>query len=1091
MASIINSTSESQVEETLKDLYSNITWIGELDIDRQEYDQLVRMLQRTARWQYPYMTLTAMVFTVRYAEYAEDESPNFWGKYARMVWQTEADQTFQDEERKRFRRMRGDLSDRFGLHFLTKAQSTQDVVGSIYLHAILPSYLKDDFAQWLVGWFQGDVNWRRLADMPLADVQAQWTNGSISLVGISRRLRRFVESAESAPTAARLVQTMAIAATEYLQGEDSLRVKEMLSPIERDLWGELVKVVEPLRQQQSSRDKRRVKTLNLRFAWHLEQNCFGILVKNWIVSTETAPDRLVWASTAEQLNTYKHFAPVIPWQTASGWEVDSVFVRLGQLSGAIGLVDQDDNVLESHPLPHLPNDLLLYFRLDKDETLALLTPLDRISDGDYIIVSRESCAYEIKKSDGTELTAQDTLAIPTPLQDAKYNSAQRYTIKLPVNILQVTSSSEDQIYVHNKRGVISAVLEGQPLLPASNLNVYYDAPKLRLVNVRGIQSDVERLRLRVLTNDQVIVDQYLRDLTYYLDEDDLLIDLQSLNLTSARVYEIRLQRSFALALDEPLTFFIAPTHVRFQCEDPKGYYSYTRPFKLMLYDCSGCEVVAPHATITNESEATKVVWSNPLVPCEMQLQWDQTKVTLQFDVHWRHVWVEPENKRLTLSDLKDTYLMAIGQRNDRYRIHVGQLEQRSLKLNATGEYRRLIAGDPIHDMIRECSSLQVPVYAEDGQTKWDLFTVSFYEDSELSVAAQQARRSLKHLKRRGQAHPQPSEVVPLLALPREYLDDVPPILPDKLAHPFEMLKEVERQLPTLSHKLVPRLELTLHFGEQCAVTANLDKAPTTQFESEGEVMFVRDKQVTRRISAKFRAIAKGFLEVRFKPERDSLLECSICKAVFLNHTTQRVLHTHGQGLKAPEQRPLKDNQPVVAQVKRLPKVLDQWQLDFSDEYYCSRTLEHIRIRDTASMPQSWTCLTLDHVKAATCQMKSTKLSELFDQIKPIYVYGVAQRLIETLTCLTDSYLPAQPLLRVLNFPKMNDGDKFACALVVCGILYRAASRNQPELTNLLEENDKIVHQFLVNVFPLAPFMVGWAWAWAELYMLYYDFVPTR
>ncbi|XWX02498.1 hypothetical protein VZO05_08260 [Aggregatilineales bacterium SYSU G02658] len=1051
------------------------------------------------------MTLTAMVFTVRYAEYAENESPNFWGKYARMVWQTEADQTFQNEERRCFRRMRNDLIDRSGLLFLTQAESKQDVVGSIYLHAILPSYLQDDFARWLVGWFRQDTNWQQLAYIPLADVQAQWTNGSVSLVGISKRLKRFLESAESAPTAARLVQTMAIAANEYLQGDeslsdplsDSLRVKEMLSPIERDLWDELVKVVEPLRQQQSSRDRRRVKTLNLRFAWHLEQNCFGILVKNWIVSTKAAPDRLVWASTAEQLDTYEHFVTVTPWQTASGLEVDSAFVRVGQLSGAIGLVDQDDNVLESHPLPPLPNDLLLYFRLDKDETLALLTPLDRISDGDYVIVSRESCTYEIKKSDGTELTAQDTLAIPTPLQDAKYNSAQRYTIKLPVNILQVTNSSEDQIYVRNKRGVISAVLEGQPLLPASNLNVYYDAPKLRLVNVRGIQSDVERLRLRVLTNDQVVVDQYLRDLTYYLDEDDLLIDLRSLNLTSARVYEIRLQRNFALTLDEPLTFFLAPTHVRFQCEDPKGYYSYTRPFKLMLYGCSDCEVIAPHATITNDPEATKVVWSNPLMPCEMQLRWDQATVTLQFNVHWRHVWVEPENKHLTISDLNKTYLMAIGQRNDRYRIHVGQLEPRSLKLNASGEYRQLIADDPIYDMIRECASLRVPVYAEDGQTKWDLFTVSFYEDDELSAAAQQARRSLQHLRRRGQAHLQTSSVVSLLALPREYLDDVLPILPTELANPFEMLKEVERRLPHFSHELVPRLELTLHFGEQCAVTAKLDKAPTTQFESEGEVMFVRDKLVTRSIRATFRTIDKGILEVRFKPERDSLLECSICKAVFLDHTTQRLHHAHGQGLKAPKPRPLNNDQPVVARVKTLPQVLDQWQLDFSDEYYCRSALENVRIRDTASKPQSWTCLTLDHVRAATRQMKP-KIKELTEshltpnRIK--LILGVVETLINTLTCLEDSYLPARPLLSILNFLEKHGEDrldKFAYALVACGILYRAASRNQPELTNLLEENNEIVHQFLVNVFPLAPFMVGWAWAWAELYMLYYDFVPQK
>src|SRR5690606_8218484 len=115
------------------------------------------------------LLMTTMVFTARYAEFADDETPSFWRPYARMVWRLDdADQNFQQTCRRRFRSARARLEDEYDLFFPHKIDwHDQEVVSGIYMHAILPSYLEDDFAQWLVGlWKQGET-WARSADLPV------------------------------------------------------------------------------------------------------------------------------------------------------------------------------------------------------------------------------------------------------------------------------------------------------------------------------------------------------------------------------------------------------------------------------------------------------------------------------------------------------------------------------------------------------------------------------------------------------------------------------------------------------------------------------------------------------------------------------------------------------------------------------------------------------------------------------------------------------------------------------------------------------------------------------------------------------------
>lgn len=1095
-------SSESEIEKTLEIHFANITWLGELNIDRNDYDKLTGALRRSIRGQYPYMTIVAMVFTVRYAVYAEDETPNFWRKYARMVWgNTEADAVFQSTERQRFRAIRDHLIDRFGFHFPSRAETVQDVVRGIYLHALLPSYLQDDFAAWLVTWFRRDTNWRQLADASLTSIQELWQSGGpVSLAGVRRRLRHFLEREESAPTAARLVQTLAIAASEYLDGEDARIIREMLSPIERDLWDQLVDVVEPLRQQTNAASAKRSKTLTIRFAWHLLTDTLGVLTKNWTIEG-TAPDRLVWFKDPEALADYgQHFVSVNPWQTTSNWEVDSAFLPLPRLDGVIGLVDQHDHVLATVPLPPLPKDSLLFFKYNSENTMAVLTPIDRISDGEYLIISRTDCAYEVRHAHHEQVvTAQGSFVLPSLLQGAGFDFAKHYKIKLPVNIILINDRNDEHtIFVRNKRGVISVVLDGATALPSISPITCYHSPKLRIVNVAGIQDHIKRLRLRLVMNDRVITEQYLADMILDQDEDDILIDLSRYGVTMPGLYEVKLQRNFSSVLSDPLVFVLLSSEVRFTYPDPTNYYSYQHPFRLTIRSCATEQVTAPHAEVRDEGDAVHVDWTNPLAACAFRLRMGEVDIPFHLDVHWRHVWIDPDSSWLLPADLDDTVIQIIGQRGDRFLLHVDRLPPRPIDLGASGSYARLIANDPIYDMIRESPALRVSVHATDGQTTWPLFTVDNRVESHYSTAAQQAIRSLRILRRRSQPQAYIDALVSLLALPRDFLVDIPTVKPTDLANPFDVLQEIDSLIPTLSYELVPAMEIDLSFGDNCTLRAMIPQAPSKQFEVKGRVMIRRDERIARTVDVVIKAADDRALQVQWLPEQDKLFVCQVCGAIFLDDPTERLTHSHRLGLKAPMPHPISPDQPMKAVVNTPPRLLENWQLNFSSKYYDSTLLENIRVRrsSVSSTTAPVNLLTLDHVITATAHMIPSirPLSDCIRDTNIQPIWSLIQSLAESLSRMVDVYLPARPLLSILSalmHKPSNQWDRFACSLIACGILYRASSRSQPQLTSLLDQHYEMTQRFLGCVFPLAPKMVGWACAWAELYMLYFDFVHVQ
>ena len=148
---ISNADRMSEIETILEDAFEDVEFIGELDVDEEAFAKIGELQRHECRFagriqkRYlrPATYVTSLVFSARYSN---TESRNFWQPYARDVWGLDATQSFQTLCRNYFSSARWELTERFGLEF--PVVSWGDVVRPIYWHAIIPAYVRDDFAHW-------------------------------------------------------------------------------------------------------------------------------------------------------------------------------------------------------------------------------------------------------------------------------------------------------------------------------------------------------------------------------------------------------------------------------------------------------------------------------------------------------------------------------------------------------------------------------------------------------------------------------------------------------------------------------------------------------------------------------------------------------------------------------------------------------------------------------------------------------------------------------------------------------------------------------------------------------------------------------
>lgn len=228
-------TSWRYVDALLMVAFDKIGLIGELPIDETTFRHIVNLVRHNfmigdkpkIQKVYPALFVTTMIFSTRYSDI---NTRNFWEPYAQLVWGLDdASQYMQVQSREHFRECRTFLSEQFE-HLSFPIRNEGDVARPVFHHVLIPYYLQDDFANWILQHFQAIID----IDRPML---TQLLKSENSLRYVAPRLRQFILDADTEDTATRLIMQMAEAIALHQDGETADDILQMMTnPIEQTIW---------------------------------------------------------------------------------------------------------------------------------------------------------------------------------------------------------------------------------------------------------------------------------------------------------------------------------------------------------------------------------------------------------------------------------------------------------------------------------------------------------------------------------------------------------------------------------------------------------------------------------------------------------------------------------------------------------------------------------------------------------------------------------------------------------------------------------------------------------------------------------------
>ncbi|MBL8132746.1 MAG: hypothetical protein JNL42_12875, partial [Anaerolineae bacterium] len=779
--------SADDIENKLQKAFVNITWIGELALDRRDF-QLIRNAVRSSqpRLVPPRLLLTAMVFCARYAEFSEDENINFWKKFFDDVAKTQRTQSLENEFRSAFRMARATLQEAHEFEFPTRDTTTTDVVSGIYLHAILPAYLQDDFARFFLKQYPDLTAWRKVDSLFPDEIAAQNELTELN-APISKRLIRFVQNPDTSVTAARLIKTLATAALWHSEGLTGDAIASVLSPIERATWTQLLPMLPSADAPETTAS--RTPAVRARWAWLIQQNdILELHIKNLKTSGDTPPDRVVWLREAEAAGVRlgetvpeygRRYCEVNAYRAPNGYVIDNAIVIDVDEAGALVAVDIQDRAL-SLPIPSgaPPTQEAVFFRLQSDGQLAILSEMERLTDGDYAISLREGA--ELHNVGSGAIAKRYPLEIPKALRAYGHASAGLYSVKLPIQV--------GQQRINKQRSRISPTLTGANLvagLAPGALPIYEDGDVwMDFSPPAGVPLD--RLFVRLTMDDLVKVHAIDG-----LDAAGQVMREEGQNQTTLRVrlndylpmaclIQAELFSGVSRMHGDPRLAGLLPPGVHVSVSPVDEYYSPFAPPSVRIEGIKPDQIeLASEGHVAAENGGVTATWIDPQQDAALRLKFGTTVLPLTFDVKWSFAWVSPSSGRILWEDaLHEAVLSVRGEPRAIFYVSVARGIPRQYILNGRGSMDILIKHDALMDMLRayEGERVQVQAWFAGSDDRIDLFTLirpQFSDFERQPDIVKGAIRAFKqHLRQARRAAPV-NDAHLLPALPREYFDSLP------------------------------------------------------------------------------------------------------------------------------------------------------------------------------------------------------------------------------------------------------------------------------------------------------------------------------
>jgi hypothetical protein len=740
-------------------------FVGELPISNQSFTRLAEYIRYNARKKGkpdqtsipPVLFLVSMVFCARYSE---TDARKFWEPYAHLVWGLdEASLSFQQKCRHHFVNCRKDLHDVLSFNF--NYQSEGDVVRPIYQHAIIPSYLQDHFADWLVNHFQF------LLQFP-AEKLPFILKGEKSLNYVPGRLSGFIRSGETEEAAAHLIIQMANAVNLFHETEQVEAVESVISSsIERSLWRA---IYQKLIVEQSQLMQIRKIAPRLEWVWNLHDDDVYLNISNVRSDQSEKPDSMIWAEKdATYLKGEEIFLKVYPWKLNSGdWELDSMDLPGdGPAEGSILVLSeefdldkskdaQSGHIVFEKEVPLL-QDSIMFFRINSRTNKARKrSQLD--AEGEWILVAKQP--IQLTNNSGGPIS-QRLLNIPYRLRESGYNVAARCDIQFPVTI----QTTEDTILIERPFENIQLIpyLDGNSKITGLSAGippVFLSSEILLQFSIDFGLHPLHRTWLSIQRGGEFVQSILLADIKKQshlnLEENRCTIHFGEL-LPKPGAYSINLLHNLKTLLDEPVQFAWLPEEVKIFGPDPNACYSPINPLEVVIQGVSAEQIISYQEEknkVREEDGEVKVEWKvlkDPL--CRFAINWDDTLIRFAWDIQRVSAWVEGggDKNQVLEGQESEVGIQVRGYPHETYSWIIEDTSlQRRTQLNARGELCSSLFEIELRDMLQECMQARSTVLIDIHGYTWKLFTYLrkiaikitsvCYQNNELKITLTQAQK---------------------------------------------------------------------------------------------------------------------------------------------------------------------------------------------------------------------------------------------------------------------------------------------------------------------------------------------------------------
>lgn len=721
--SIREDASWQYVDALLMTAFDEITLIGELPISETTFQQIATIIHRNFRGGdrlhiqkiYPALFVTSMVFSTRYSDV---NSRNFWEPYAKLVWGiNEASQYMQLQSREHFINCRIFLSEHFE-HLKFHVRKEGDVVRPVFQHVMIPYYLQDDFAEWLL------QNIETIAETPLSLLLDE--NKSIVRY-IAPRLRTFLCDSDTTDAAAALIQQMTTALSLYKNGETVDDILQMMpNPIEKAIWRT---IAERLLAETDKQNVKRIVNPKLEWVWSLEEGAMCLRLTNLV--SKAKPNLCVWVDAdTEDLVSAVVAERVIPWDQPDGsYLLDEVFMADGPINGRIVVLSEDYNdekpeeIIFDQPVPDLPTGSIAFFRMTQQNAYGIpIAGNVPNTSGEWLISMCEDVT--LHDASGNILSPRQPLYTPDLLRRvANHTTSGQFSLDLPLSVRK-KGSTILEISDERDDGLIRVQIIGdKPIFPlASNVPPAFEDTQICVVLPTRLQR-LSRVALSIRSQTDFSKVFRLTDIQVEQQDRQTRIPLTDILPAGPGVYTLNLRQNLKPLLPAPIEFSVV-SGISVSCPDPAVTYTPVNPPVVQLQGIRKHNIVVQQdVEVVEENDHGVLVHWNKLISktLHMTIAVNGQRIPLAWHIRRFYVWISGVTATTITDDtISDVAIHVRGEPGQTFSWVVGE-QRRIYKLGARGQLDIVLGQDALLDMLRASKAARVSACVELDGCGWKVF----------------------------------------------------------------------------------------------------------------------------------------------------------------------------------------------------------------------------------------------------------------------------------------------------------------------------------------------------------------------------------